>query len=158
MGFQRSALLLEWPEGSEFAGLEVRMRRMSIDQLLRVQRLSDLGKGADGAVMSSFAELLDAVGDGLLGWNYETEVKAEDGTILTVPVPATRAALGGVDIDMVLALVRAWTQAAAAVPLASAPSSPNGAPALPPEPPDELAGWLAYQETNPASSPEPALS
>lgn len=146
MGFQRSALLLEWPEGSEFAGLEVRMRRMSIDQLLRVQRLSDLGKGADGSVMSSFAELLDAVGDGLLGWNYEDEVGAA--------VPATRAALGGVDIDMVLALVRAWTQAAAAVPLASAPSSPNGAPALPPEPPDELAEWLAYQETNPVSSSE----
>jgi hypothetical protein len=145
MGFKRGALLLEWPEDSEFSGLEVRMRRLSIRQMLDVERLSDLRRESEaGEVMEAMAALLDAIGDGLLGWNYESE----DGT----PIAAERASLDDLDLDMVLQLVRAWTKAAAGVPLASKPSSPTGAP----EPPDEE--WASYLASSQASLPEPVSS
>lgn len=145
MGFKRGALLLEWPEDSEFSGLEVRMRRLSIRQMLDVERLSDLRRESEaGEVMEAMTALLDAIGDGLLGWNYE----AEDGT----PIAAERASLDDLDLDMVLQLVRAWTKAAAGVPLASRPSSPTGEP----EPPDEE--WASYLESSQASLPEPVSS
>lgn len=151
MGFQRSALRLVWPEDSEFFGLEIRMRRLSIRQLSEVQSLADVKKdGTDTAKI--FADLLDAIADGLLGWNYETEQQQQDGTTATVPVPATREGLDGCDVDMILQLVRAWIGAAAAVPLASKPSSPDGEPA----PPDELAEWLAWDQQSQVSSSVPA--
>lgn len=144
MGFKRSALLLEWPEGSEFSGLEVRMRRLSIRQLVEVQALADLRKGDDIDTVQIFAELLDAIGAGLLGWNYE----AEDGTA----VPATREALDDCDVDMVMQLTRAWISAAAAAPLGSRPSSPTGVP----EPPD--AEWASYLATSQESLSAPVSS
>lgn len=153
MGFKRSALLLEWPENSEFSGLEVRMRRLSIGQLSHVQGLADLRKDGMSDTAQVFSDLLDAIAEGLLGWNYEVEQVQEDGTKADVPVPATREGLDGCDVDMVVQLTRAWLSAAAAVPLASPPSSPTGEP----EPPDaEWQTWLASsQEPSRESSPAP---
>lgn len=145
MGFKRSALLLEWPENSEFSGLEVRMRRLSIRQLSEVQGLADLRKDDTVDTVKVFADLLDAIADGLLGWNYE----ADDGA----PVPATREGLDGCDVDMVLQLVRAWMDAAASVPLASPPSSPPGEP----DPPDEWSAYLGSEQQSLASSSAPVL-
>lgn len=143
MGFKRNALILEWPEGSEFSGLEIRMKRMSIKQLMRVEKLSDLGKSdSTDEVESTMVELLDAVGKGLLGWNYEDDDDQ--------PVPATRESLDDLDVDLALALVRAWTKAAAAVPLVSPPSLPTGEPV----PPDEE--WASYLATSQESLPAPA--
>jgi hypothetical protein len=145
MGYKRGALVLEWPEDSEFSGLEIRMKRLSIRQMLRIEKLSDL-RTSDNAdeVLSAWSEVLDTLGRGLLSWNYE----GDDGTA----VPAARESLDDLDIDMVLAWVRAWTKAAAAVPLASPPSSPTGAP----EPPDEE--WASFLETNQENSPAPVSS
>jgi hypothetical protein len=155
MGFKRGALILEWPEDSEFSGLEVRMKRLSIRQMVEVEKLGDLRRNKDvdeAEVMAAMSALLDAIGEGLLSWNYEAERKLDDGTMVVEPVPATRESLDGLDLDMVLQLVRAWTKAAAGVPLASRPSSPTGEPV---PPPDELASWLALSQENlpaPASS------
>jgi hypothetical protein len=145
MGFKRGALILEWPEDSEFSGLEVRLKRLSIRQLMRVEKLSDLreeGNGEDTAEIMT--ELLDAIGEGLLSWNYEDDA----GTA----VPAVRASLDDLDVDMVLALVSAWTKAAASVPLASPPNSPTGAPDLPD------AEWASWAAMNQETSPEPVSS
>lgn len=148
MGFKRGALVLEWPEDSEFSGLEIRMRRLSIGQLLRVEELFDELKAKDSDNKALMTELLDIVGDGLLSWNYEDD----DDT----PVPAERASLDAIDADMILMWVRAWTKGAAAVPLASPPTSPTGGPV---EPPDELGQWLAWeQQQNRESLPEPVSS
>lgn len=160
-GYKRAALRLEWPEDSEFAGLVVRMKRISIKQLLRVERLGNLrSSGTAEEVESAMTEILDTIGKGLLGWNYETErvVSAEGAMVETesVPVPAVRESLDDLDIDMVMAIVKAWTKAAAGVPLASPPNSPSGGTA---EPPDELGNWLAWeQQQNPTSLPEPVSS
>lgn len=143
MGFKRSALLLEWPEDSEFAGLEVRMRRLSLRQLLRIERLSDLRKSSSTEeTEAAMVEMLDIIGKGLLSWNYEDD----DGT----PVPATRESLDDLDLGLIRALVGAWTKAAAGVPLASPPSSPTGAPDLPD------AEWASWAAMNQESSPAPA--
>jgi hypothetical protein len=136
--------VLEWPEDSEFAGLEIRMKRLSVRQLMRIERLSEIRKSKDtDEVLAAWAELLDTLGKGLLGWNYEDDNGA---------VPAARESLDDLDLDMVLAWVRAWTRAATAVPLASPPSSPTGAPV----PPDEE--WASFLETSQESLPAPASS
>lgn len=157
MGYTRSALRLEWPEDSEFSGLVVRMKRITVRQVVRVEGLSELRKaGTSAEVEAAWSEILDTIGAGLLGWNLEDEVVTEvDGVMVVTgkaPVPATREALDDCDMDLILAIVRAWTQAGAAVPLASQPSSPTGAPE---EPPDELGTWLAYEQRNQENSPAP---
>lgn len=145
MGYKRSALLLEWPEDGEFAGLEVRMKRLSIKQLLRIERLSDLRKSDDAdEVERAMTEMLDIVGKGLLGWNYEDEDSRA--------IPATRESLDDLDVDLFLTLVRTWTKAAAGVPLASPPGSPTGEP----DPPDEE--WASFLATSQENSPEPVSS
>lgn len=146
MGFKRGALILEWPEDSEFSGLEIRMRRMTINQLLDIDRFGDMVKDAATAdkLKVAMSEMLDTVAGGLLSWNYEDDNGA--------PVPAVRESLDGLDMDMVLTLVKAWKVAAAAVPLALPPSSPTGAPDLPDE---EWASWL---ETSQESLPTPVSS
>lgn len=152
MGYRRSALLLEWPEESEFSGLEIRMRRLSIGQLTEVEKLADLSTDKTRSTGEALADLLDSIGDGLLSWNYEEEQRSEDGSTVTVALPAERASLDRLDLDLVLALVREWISVAA-VPLASSPSSNAGEP----EPPDELGNWLAWeQQQNQESSPAPA--
>jgi hypothetical protein len=148
MGYQRGALILEWPEDSEFSGLEVRMKRLSIKQLMKIERLSDLRRSDDRAdTERAMTEMLDALGKGLLGWNYEEE-REVDGESVTAPVPATRESLDDIDVDLALALLSAWTKAAAAVPLASPPSSPTGEPA----PPDEE--WASFLEGSQQPLPE----
>lgn len=144
MGYKRGALVLEWPEDSEFSGLEVRMKRLSVEQLLKVEKLSDLKESNSDDTAEVFADLLDTVGKGLLSWNYEDDDDQ--------PIPATRESLTDVDAGMILALVQAWTRAAAAVPLDSKPSSPTGVP----EPPDDE--WASYLATNQESLPAPASS
>jgi hypothetical protein len=145
MGFKRSALRLEWPEDSEFSGLEIRMRRMSIAQVMQIEKLQDLRKSGDaGEVNQAMTDTLDLAAGGLLSWNYEDE----DGT----PVPADRSGLAAMDVDLFMALIKAWTKAAASVPLASPPSSPTGEP----EPPD--AEWASFLATSRESLPAPASS
>jgi hypothetical protein len=144
MGYKRGALLLGWEDGSEFAGLEVRMRRLTIKQLIRLEELTDLRSSDDSAeVVAAMTELTDIIGKGLLGWNLEDEGTGE-------PVPATREALDGIDLDMTLAILRAWRRAAADVPLASPPSSLTGEPV----PPDEE--WASYLEQSQENLPAPA--
>lgn len=143
MGYQRSALLLEWPEDSEFAGLEVRMKRLSIKQLMKIERLSEMRKSDDTEqAVKALSDLLDVVGKGLLGWNYEDD----DGE----PVSATRESLDEIDLLMSLAIIRAWSRTAAGVPLDSPPSSPTGEPV----PPDDE--WASYLAQNQESLPAPA--
>ena len=151
MGYVRSNLILEWPEDSEFSGLEVHMRRLSIGQLTEVEKLADLNKDKTRSTGDALAELLDSIGEGLLSWNYEETRRAEDGSTAVVALPAERGSLDRLDLDLVLALVRAWISVAA-VPLVSPPSSPTGAPV----PPDEE--WASYLATNQENLPEPVSS
>lgn len=158
MGYQRSILKLTWAEGSEFHGLEVKMKRLSIKQLLKVEKLRDLNKPseADKTTEETLGELLDTVAVGLIGWNLEVEQEdLETGDITNVAVPATRETLDDQDADLILSLVSAWIEAAASVPLASKRTSAPGEPELPSEPP--LEEWAALVEAESQETlPEPA--
>ena len=143
VGYERSALLLEWPEDSEFSGLEVRMKRLPIKRLLRIEKLFDELKAEGSDDEALVTEMLDIIGKGLLSWNY-----AEGG----VALPAVRESLDELDTDLIMVLVRAWTRGAAAVPLDSRKSSPTGEPV----PPDEE--WASYLATSQENLPEPVSS
>lgn len=150
MGFVRNALALTWPEDSEFAGLTVRMKRLSIRQLLNVQALQDLRASEDTKESTeALGEILDLVGKSLLGWNLETETEVDGETVRT-PVPATREALDDQDVDMVLQVISTWIEAAAAVPLASSTNSPPGSTEAPP-----VEEWAAYLGQSQEPLPEP---
>lgn len=157
MGYTRSALLLEWDPDSEFAELKVRMKRISIKQLMRIEALSDLRKsGSTEEAAAAMVEILDVIGKGLLGWNLEEERVTEvDGAMVAtekVAVPAVRESLDDLDLGLIRSLISVWTKTAAGVPLGSRPSSPTGVP----EPPD--AEWASYLATSQESLPAPVSS
>jgi hypothetical protein len=143
VGYQRTTLLLEWPEGHEFHGLEVRMRRLSIGRLTHAQEVADrLSEGAGGDIGKALGEVADVLADGLLSWNLEEEVRDEHGepTGEVEPVPADRDGLEQQDFAMLIALLLGWLEVAVSVPLGSKRRSTPGdgsANGSPPQPPAE---------------------
>jgi hypothetical protein len=129
MGYKRPTLKLVF-EDEEFEGLEVKARRLSINDVFRVAELADLGVNGLRDNKEQLAELLDLVAGVLTSWNLEDE----DG----VPVPRTGAGLGGQDLAFVTALAGALSNASASVPRPLEPSSNGGQPSpevsLPMEP------------------------
>lgn len=156
MGYVRSTLKLTWPEDSEFDGLVVRMKRLSIRRLLEVQSLQDL-RGSDDAKesMEALTGILDIVAGALIGWNLEEDVEQEDGSTVAVAIPATREALDDADVGLVLDLVSNWIGAASAVPLGSRTTSDGMPKDLPSESPEE---WEAWSLPSQESLPEPVSS
>lgn len=113
MGWTRRTLKLVF-EAPEFEGLEVRIRPMTLAQLLDVGRL-DKGNGTNAESIDRYTPF---IADALLSWNVEED----DGT----PVPATVDGLRSLDLDTLLALVRAWTDATVGVAPPLEPSSNGG--------------------------------
>lgn len=114
MGYKRNPKIyhLKWEDG-DYAGLEVRVRSLSLGQLVASQS----GNGYDGkegleANITLFAERL-------VDWNLE----AEDGT----PVPPTLDAIMGEEDDLILAIVRRWMDAISGVSAPLDETSPSGA-------------------------------
>lgn len=155
MGYVRSTLRLVWPDDSEFSGLVVHMKRLSIKKFLQVQALDDL-RGAENVdeaeAVAAMGQMLDIMAGALISWNLEDEVEQEDGSTVNVPVPATREALDEQDVAMVLDLLSNWIATASAVPLGSRTNSAPTPPQAAAEPsPEEWAEWaLPSQEPLPA--------
>ncbi len=75
MGYQRSTLILEWPEDSEFFGLEIRMKRLSIRQLLKVQALQDLHASTNSEEsIEALSDTFDLLAKSLISWNPNTDL------------------------------------------------------------------------------------
>lgn len=118
MGFERKKIYkLEWPEDSEFAGLEARVKAANIRDYLAlmavlVRDAPDTYEDDDGSwqlkgnIEQQFAFCVKKFAKSLVSWNLE-----EDG----VPVPADEEGLYAQDRDFVLAMIRAWTDALASV-------------------------------------------
>ena len=106
MSYQRSTLKLAF-EDPQFDGLEVRIKRLPIKKLFAVTELSELGEDL-GEMREQFFQLTDMVGESLLSWNL-TEGDDEEA------VPADAEGLRSQDIEFVLAIVTAWTEAATSV-------------------------------------------
>lgn len=124
-------------EDGPYAGVVVRMRGMSVDQLLALGDLAEAAAraqagGTGGTVeIASVGHLCDAVAAGLIEWN----VDGEDDT----PVTADRAGLGSVDFGFLIALTTEWMTAAAGVPGPLVDGSTSGPPALEASIPMEVA-------------------
>jgi hypothetical protein len=109
-------------EHGDLAGLEVRMKRISIDQMMEVSRLLSLrGKGDNeltGEDRAQINELFDLVGGRMVSWNLEEE----DGT----PVACTAAALRDQDPALVYGIISGWMDALAGVSAPLAKTSSGG--------------------------------
>lgn len=107
----------------DMAGLEVVMRRGSMDGFVKIAKMAGLDTGrlkaTDPATLKVIDELLDVFSAALVSWNVEDD----DGN----PVPATREGVGTQDDDFVLEIIRAWVEARASVSLPLGQPSNGGA-------------------------------
>jgi hypothetical protein len=109
MGFQRGRKLyaLKWPEGHDNHGLEVNMRGLSVDQLVRVLRLTTQ-KNEDN-LAAIFSELFELFASKLDSWNIEDEGE---------PIPATKESVDMLAEDdpyWLFGIVLAWATAIGSV-------------------------------------------
>jgi hypothetical protein len=112
MGYRTPRRTYTLPLGSDFAGLDVTVRSVSINEYMKLA-----GFTGDN-VPVSYA--LDQFRLNLIDWNLEDE----DGT----PIPVTQA--GDQDKELILALTTAWVTSLHGVPDPLEPSSPDGGPSL----------------------------
>lgn len=114
----RRVFKLVFADDTELAGAQVRMRSLSVDDLLTLTEAVDAAAHATGQAeqIRQLAPVLDVMAGGLLDWNLT------DGGD---PIPATRAGLGLLEIPDVTRLAREWMTAAAGVP------DPLGGPSTP---------------------------
>lgn len=95
MGYKRNPKVynLVFDESTEYPGLEVQVRTLSMGQFLSVLT-GDGGAGAPGRTFDLFVERL-------VGWNLEDEETGE-------PVPVTREAIEDEDDDLINAITKRW--------------------------------------------------
>lgn len=143
MGFTpRSTIYTLLFEGTDYEGLEVRMRATKLGALFDAGDLLAIGKRVGVDVAPTAAEMgritaeFEELAAHLVSWNVEDE----DGT----PVPADLEGLKAQELPLVVRIIKAWQQAMGDVapPLSNSSSSgrPPDALFMPMEP---LAGSLA---------------
>lgn len=130
MGWQRSTLHLTWDDSTEWAGLELTMRRLSIGELVAVTTLSDSASTSLKDDLKLIDDLAGTVSSGLLEWNFTREERQDDGSMLEVPVPTTVEGVKSADMPMLLAITGAWIDLATQVKAPLRKASPSGG--LPP--------------------------
>lgn len=114
MGYERNPKIyhLRFLDG-EYAGLEVRVRSLSMKQLLTLRT----GKGEEGRDGTETA--VRFLAERIIDWNLTS-----DGT----PVLPTLDAILDEDDDFVLAIINKWTNAVSGVSDPLPESSPSGEP------------------------------
>lgn len=121
-GFQRKTYRLVFPEGTEWAGLEVRLRGLSVDGLTKLATLADLKDVDSDDFSPEMIEKLEPVWQvlayGLISWNLEDE-NGEP-----VPVDSFR----GEDMGMLLAILNEWSETVGGVTAALKARSSGGKP------------------------------
>lgn len=96
MGYKRNPKVynLVFGDDTEYAGLEVQVRTLTMGQLLRVWAK----EGSDGT------GTFDLFVQRLVGWNLEDENTGD-------PIPVTREAVEDQDDDLINAIIKKWTTA-----------------------------------------------
>lgn len=106
----KKILSITWDDGSELAGLTVKVKRSSIDVLLRAEELmAQVKKDGDDKAVKELFELFASV---LVSWDLE-EREEEDGP--STPVPATLEGLYSQDLAFALMLIVRWYEVASGV-------------------------------------------
>lgn len=129
MGWQRSVLKLIFADDTDFAGLEVVMRRPSIGALLDLDVAARRDVTSDAAAGAGYLELCSIMATHLVRWNVEDETSGEPvaldcscaaGDDRRWPAhggDCTRTlALFSRDMEMINAIIHAWREAAVGIP------------------------------------------
>lgn len=116
MGYVRAFLKLSFDD-PELAGFEVRVRRLNIERLLELGELRHLSGLKDDTpeVREGLAKVFDGLAKVIVSWNLEDPVDPTDPMSEVRPVPVTAATVGDQDIDLLLAIVDALTNATTGV-------------------------------------------
>jgi len=114
VGYERNPKVyhLKFQDG-EYAGLEVRVRSLSMKQLLTIRT----GNGEEGKDGTETA--VRFLAERIIDWNLTDQ---------GVPVPTTLDAILDEDDDFVLAIINKWTNAVSGVGAPLPESSPSGEP------------------------------
>jgi hypothetical protein len=132
---------LVWPEDSDLASLEVRVKSIPFGQLIfeLAPVLSGIGDLFEGDLTDLTPDDLERarkpfelVADSLMSWNIEDK---DEETGEVTPVPCTLAGLLSLDPPEVMGILRAWIEAAASVASPLGNDSSTTPPTLPPTPP-----------------------
>lgn len=116
MGFQRSTLKLTF-EG-EFEGLEIRARRMTVDESLSLVEFANIEKVTGERRGEMLYELYALLDRKIIDWNYEDESGA--------PVDKNVNTIADLDQVMLFAIVNGLLEAQTAVAPPLPPSSSDG--------------------------------
>jgi hypothetical protein len=114
MGYTAPDRTYQLSLGEEFAGLEVTVRDVSIDEYMRVAGFTDEDHGVGYAIGRFKANLV--------AWNLEEDDVAH------TPIPVSEA--GAQDKELVLALTTAWVESLHGVRAPLDSGSPSGQPSL----------------------------
>lgn len=119
MGFKRNPKIykLTWDEDTDYPGLEVQVRTLTMGQVLTMRTGKNDDNGKDGVQAS-----VELLAERIVSWNLEDETG--------VPVPATLDAFLAEDDDLILDIINRWTDAVSAVRAPLPQSSPSGEPSL----------------------------
>jgi hypothetical protein len=131
MGFQRSILSLKFAD-PELEGLVIKMKRLSMGDMMMVASLADLGSGI-AEMREPMDQLMSVMADSIIEWNMEdsygnpvlvekgvpAQLTKDDnvidstGAALTVYRPST--GMYSMDVDLVMSIVKEWLNVATAV-------------------------------------------
>lgn len=114
----------------EFDGLEVTMRSLPVEQFLSVSETALAARDGNDSGIQAAGEMVRAIAGALVEWNLDDE----DGQ----PIPATYEGLCSQDIDLVLAISRAWMTAMGGVEPPLPDGSSDGATSLEPSIPMDI--------------------
>lgn len=109
-GYSRPTIKLTWADDTEFAGLVVRVKRISIAGLLELDALVQSATTAENST-KKLNQIVARVAKMLRTWNLRDEVYDAGGNETSVEVPATEAGIRSQDPELLYAIVNAYTEA-----------------------------------------------
>lgn len=118
MGYRRKKTVMNL-KFEEHDGLEVRVRALTIDELLEMTRTAQAVMGSDGKVKQEMVgtedleELFSRFSDALLSWTLEEELVIDSDE--WTPVPTTLEGVKSQEVDFVMELIDVWMTAVAGV-------------------------------------------
>lgn len=116
MGFkvQRKGVRLVFKDGTVMDGAEVVVGSLNVGDYMAFTQLSKAGTKPE-----EFEKIAEILGRKILSWNLEEE----DGT----PIPHDVTGILGLELDMVMAIITAWTEGVTSVPAPLPEGSSSGA-------------------------------
>jgi hypothetical protein len=119
MGYKRNPKIykLTWDADTDYPGLEVQVRTLTMGQVLTMRAGKNDDDGKDGVQAS-----VELLAERIVAWNLEDETGQ--------PVPTTMDAILEEDDDLILDIINRWTDAVSAVRAPLQQSSPSGEPSL----------------------------